>query len=95
MLAHRDRTPAQPLRQRLIERQKTLVLVIPKAGPICRAAELTRIGDFIPVKEELQGTLHTLGESRFLASAPPHARRMADLTEAPSDAVATYPQMLG
>jgi anti-anti-sigma factor len=49
------------LRQRLRERQTTLVLVVPKDGRIRRALELARIQDLIPVKEQLQDALHALG----------------------------------
>jgi anti-anti-sigma regulatory factor len=49
------------LRQRLQERQTTLVLLIPRDARIRRAVELLRIHDFIPVKEELEDALHTLG----------------------------------
>ena len=49
------------LRQRLRERETTLVLVIPKDGRIRRALELVRVHDFMPVEEELEDALHALG----------------------------------
>jgi anti-anti-sigma factor len=45
------------LRQRLREHHATLILVIPKDGRIRRTIEMVRIGDFMPVKEELADAL--------------------------------------
>jgi anti-anti-sigma factor len=49
------------LRQRLREHEVPLVLVIPKDGRIRRALELVGVHDFMPVKEELEDALHSLG----------------------------------
>jgi len=49
------------LRQRLRERETTLVLVIPKDGRIRRALELVRIHESMPVEEELEDALHPPG----------------------------------
>jgi anti-sigma B factor antagonist len=51
------------VRQRLAEQGQALVLIVPEDAPVKRAIELMGIGDYIPIKRELDDALSTSGPS--------------------------------
>ncbi len=53
------------LRQRLVDRQQALALVVPKDGVMRRAIELTGLAEVITIKEDLQDAVATVERPDF------------------------------